>query len=84
MSRKPVALVSFAVLGLALCPPGAAQAQQAAGSGVAASTAENSAPRPIAFASSAPDDAALVIVTRSAVLADDLPLSAAERDAKPQ
>ncbi|MFN5820694.1 MAG: leucyl aminopeptidase, partial [Novosphingobium sp.] len=49
-------LAAFAV------PATPALAQTVIGSGVPASTAKNSAERPIAFASSAPTDAALVIL----------------------
>ena len=68
-------------LAVALCPPGPLQAQDFAGSGVQPATRANSEPRPIAFADGAPGDAALVIVTASAELAADLPLSGAERAA---
>ncbi|HEY6816269.1 MAG TPA: leucyl aminopeptidase, partial [Croceibacterium sp.] len=68
-------------LALASGAPGAAQAQQAAGSRVAPSEVANSAERPLAFAAGAPAEAALVIVVSSAALPEGLPLAGHEREA---
>lgn len=68
-------LAAFAV------PAAPAFAQAVIGSGVPASTAKNSAERPIAFAVSAPADAAVVVLTAEKALPADAPLSAAERQA---
>lgn len=68
-------LAAFAV------PAAPAFAQALIGSGVPASTAKNSAERPITFAVSAPADAALVVLTADKALPADAPLSAAERQA---
>lgn len=81
MPRLSISRIPLFALALALCPPGLAQAQSLAGSGVAPGTEASSAPRPVEFASVAPADAALVIVMPSTALPDGLPLSAAERDA---
>src|SRR5690606_18887692 len=81
MIRTRVPLVSLLALALASAPAGLAQAQQTAGSGIAPSEVENSAERPIEFATSAPADAALVVVVQSATLPDAVPLNAAERAA---
>ncbi|MFN5086507.1 MAG: leucyl aminopeptidase [Novosphingobium sp.] len=68
-------LAAFAV------PATPALAQTVIGSGVPASTAKNSAERPIAFASSAPTDAALVILLADKALPADAPLAADGRKA---
>ncbi|MFN5781969.1 MAG: leucyl aminopeptidase [Novosphingobium sp.] len=63
-----------------LAMPGApALAQSVMGSGVPASTAANSAERPIAFAATAPADAALVVLMSDKTIPAAAPLSAAER-----
>lgn len=54
-------------------------AQTVIGSGVPASTASNSAQRPIGFAAQAPADAALVLLLADKTLPADAPLSADER-----
>lgn len=66
-------LAAFAI------PAVPAVAQTVIGSGVPASTAPNSAERPIGFATAAPADAALVILMADRVVPADAPLSAEER-----
>jgi leucyl aminopeptidase len=61
--------------------PTPAMAQAVIGSGVTASTARNSAERPIGFAATAPADAALVILLADKTLPAEAPLSAEERKA---
>lgn len=58
-----------------------AHAQSVIGSGVVASTVENSAERPIGFAERVPEDAALVILTENTNLENMPGLSGAERSA---
>lgn len=64
---------------LAMTPP--AQAQSVIGSGVPASTVENSQERSIGFAEQVPATTALIILTQSAELPDVPGLSVAERGA---
>lgn len=71
-------LAAFAV------PAAPALAQTVFGSGVAASSARNSAERPIVFAATAPADAALVILTAEQALPADAPLTSDERRAVEQ
>lgn len=68
-------LAAFAI------PAAPGLAQTVLGSGVPASTAKNSAERPIAFAAAAPADAALVVLTADKALPVDAPLAANERKA---
>jgi leucyl aminopeptidase len=80
MTRRRLPLAPLLAVTLSMAPA-AALGQPAAGSGVAASDADNSTERPLEFAVSAPDEAALVIIVQSAALPEGLPLAAAERDA---
>jgi leucyl aminopeptidase len=66
-------LAAFAV------PAAPALAQAVMGSGVPATTAKNSAERPIGFAAAAPADAALVLLMADKVVPADAPLSEEER-----
>lgn len=76
--RLLLAATCLAALPLAAAP---ALAQAVIGSGVPASTAKNSAERPISFATTAPADAALVVLTADKTLPADTPLTADERKA---
>lgn len=78
MSKPNIAsLTLFAALPLmAMAAP--VQAQSVLGSGVPVSTVENSAERPIGFADQAPAGAALIILMKSADLADVSGLSTTE------
>ena len=76
--RLLLAATCFAALPLSAAP---ALAQTVIGSGVPASTAKNSAERPITFAATALADAALVVLTAERALPADSPLSADERKA---
>lgn len=72
-------LLAATCLATLAMPAGPALAQAMIGSGVPASTAANSAERPIAFAAVAPADAALVVLMSGKTLPADAPLAAAER-----
>ena len=74
-------LLAATCLATIAVPTAPVLAQAVIGSGVAASTAANSAERPIGFAASAPTDAALVLLTADKSLPADVPLSAEERKA---
>jgi len=76
--RLLLAASCLAALPLAAAP---ALAQAVIGSGVPASTAKNSAERPISFAAIAPTDAALVVLMADKALPANPPLSADERKA---
>lgn len=79
------ASLPMAAVALLLAMPGTVVAQTAppdpVGSGVEPGTAANSAERPVGFATAAPAGAALAILTGSAALPPNLPLSASERRA---
>ena len=77
--RCVLASMAFAVL--ASGGGFSAAAQEVVGSAVSPSEARNSAERPIDFATTIPADAALVILSNTAVLSGGLPLSAAEQTA---
>jgi leucyl aminopeptidase len=70
---------SLVALALALAPAGIATAQDFVGSGVVPGTTANSAQRPVGFAATAPQGAALVILAASATLPQTPALSATER-----
>lgn len=74
-------LLAATCLAAFVLPTAPAQAQTVVGSGVPASTAKNSAERPIGFAAAAPADAALVVLTADKAIPADAPLSADERKA---
>lgn len=76
--RLLLAATCFAAL---VAPTAPVLAQTVMGSGVPASTAKNSAERPIQFAAAAPADAALVVFAADKSLPADAPLSADERKA---
>mgnify|MGYP000210976215 CR=1 FL=1 len=72
-------LLAATCLATIAVPTAPVLAQTVIGSGVAASTAANSAERPIGFAASAPTDAALVVLTADKSLPVEAPFSADER-----
>lgn len=78
MSRSPKSRLPFLALALALTPLGIAQAQPVMGSGISPGTEASSPARDVGFASSAPADAALVVVMQGTALPADAGLSAAE------
>ena len=81
MTRNGLAILALSIAPLAAMP-GAASAQSVLGSGVAPATVDNSAERPIAFATAMPADAANAVVMTSAdlpALAASLPADTAAR-----
>ena len=81
MTRNGLAILAFSIAPLAAMP-GAASAQSVLGSGVAPASVDNSAERPIAFATAMPADAAIAMVMTSAdlpALAASLPADTAAR-----
>lgn len=74
-------LLAATCLAASVVPAAPALAQAVIGSGVPASTAKNSAERPIGFAATAPADAVLVVLAADKTLPGDAPLAADERKA---
>jgi leucyl aminopeptidase len=79
MPRRRLAYASLFAFAFAIVPPGTAMAQDTAGSGVLPGEAANTGERPLEFATTVPENAALAIVVGSAALQDGLPLSSEER-----
>ena len=81
MAYRTSRMIAAPALALALAVAGPGQAQEIAGSGIAASEVGNSGGRKLDFVSEVPDGAALGIIAPSGELPGDLPLSQADRAA---
>src|SRR5690606_28902275 len=79
MACRSSRIIAAPGLALALVLAASGQAQEMAGSGIAASQAQNSSGRETGFVAEVPEGAALGIIARAGKLPGDLPLSAAER-----
>ena len=81
ISRLPILAMSLALAPLAHAPAAHAQAEPVMGSGIPPGTQSSSSAREVGFATTAPADAALVVVMQGASLPQGAWLSGADSTA---